>query len=74
MQSIAMLMSVSIALKLHEHDMCLAQMKNPCLPSVVLKERLSHVRFEKLSQARYTAKLPLKLESARTKNDALFRY
>lgn len=30
------------------------QMKNPCLPSIVLKERLSHVRFEKLSQVRYS--------------------
>lgn len=31
------------------------QMKNTCLPSVVLKERLSHVRFEKLSQVRCVA-------------------
>jgi len=28
------------------------QLKNPCLPSIVLKERLSHVHFQKLSQAR----------------------
>lgn len=33
---------------------CLMQMRNVCFPSVVLKERFSHVRFEKLSQARYT--------------------
>lgn len=67
-------MSISVAWKLHEHGMCLVQMKNPCLPSVVLKERLSHVRFEKLSQARYTAKLPHKLESACTRPDALLGY
>ncbi|KAL3163124.1 hypothetical protein ABBQ32_009538 [Trebouxia sp. C0010 RCD-2024] len=30
----------------------LMQMRNPCLPSIVLKERLSHVCFEKLSQIR----------------------
>ncbi|KAL0050163.1 hypothetical protein WJX82_005580 [Trebouxia sp. C0006] len=28
------------------------RLKNPCLPSIVLKERLSHVHFQKLSQAR----------------------
>ncbi|KAA6429228.1 MAG: MCM10 protein [Trebouxia sp. A1-2] len=28
------------------------QLKNPCLPSIVLRERLSHVQFQKLSQAR----------------------
>ncbi|DBA85087.1 TPA: hypothetical protein ACH3X2_005810 [Trebouxia sp. C0005] len=27
-------------------------LKNPCLPSIVLRERLSHVQFQKLSQAR----------------------
>ncbi|KAL0042006.1 hypothetical protein WJX77_000505 [Trebouxia sp. C0004] len=28
------------------------RLKNPCLPSIVLKERLSHIHFQKLSQAR----------------------
>ena len=73
MWNVVVLMSVSITLNLHEHGMCLVQMKNPCLPSVVLKERLSHVRFEKLSQARYTARLPHKPRSAYTRHDLLLR-
>lgn len=51
---VAIFASRCVCMTRRDAMVCLVQMKNVCLPSVVLKERFSHVRYEKLSQARYT--------------------